>query len=281
MYNICSKSTESLIFISILHYPLKLKADSLITARFLLNSADSLASTIASDSKLLLANAAEIDTTGKATSWNYLYPSITNRKEHYFHTENTSVIYDSLKDMRFGIAPVDSNLIDSDSALNLAELSYGYDFRKSYPEARITALLYKIVYPPFTTYWEIQNIGTDFSITIRIDALTGDVITSVDQNANRAQPPNSFELSQNHPNPFNSLTKIRFKISHNCFVNLMIINLKGQLVRTLIDEERSAGIYEAIWDGRNNFNEQVSSGIYLYQLEANDFSAIYKMTFLK
>ena len=61
----------------------------------------------------------------------------------------------------------------------------------------------------------------------------------------------------------------------------MIINLKGQLVRTLIDEERSAGIYEAIWDGRNNFNEQVSSGIYLYQLEANDFSAIYKMTFLK
>jgi len=264
-----------------LHFPLMLKANSSITARYLLNFADSLALTIASDAKLLLVNSTDVDTAGKAVSWNYLYSSIANRKEYYFHTENTSVIYDSSRDMRFGIAPVDSNWIDSDSALKLAELNGGVNFRTLYPESKITALLYKIVYPPFYTYWEIQFIDTDSSITIRIDALTGEVVTSVDQNANRAKLLITFGLFQNYPNPFNSQTKIRFKISHNCFVILKIINIRGQEVRTLIKEEKSAGNYEQIWDGRDNFNKQVSSGTYIYQLESQDFSVAHKMMLLR
>ena len=268
-------------FIVILHCPLMLKANSSITAHYLLNSADSLALTIASDAKLLLVSSTDVDTTGKAASWDYLYSSIANRKEYYFHTENTAIIYDSSRDMRVGIAPVDSNWIDSDSALYLAELSGGEEFRIIYPESQISAVLYKIVYPPIDTYWDIQYVGTNSSITIRINAITGKVITPVNQNINKEYLPASFVLFQNYPNPFNSQTKIRFKISHNSFVILKIINMSGQEVRSLIKEEKFAGNYEVVWNGKDNYGKQVSSGIYFYKLESQNFSIAYKMMLLR
>ena len=147
-------------FMIILHCPLMLKADLKITARYLLSSVDSLTLTIASDAKLLLVNSTNVDTVGKSASWNYLYSSIANAKEYYFHTENTAVIYDSSRNLRVGISPIDSNWINSDSALFLAELKGGYDFRNIYPENKINAVLYKPVYPPFYTYWvEFCKIG--------------------------------------------------------------------------------------------------------------------------
>jgi len=265
----------------IFHYPLMLKADSKITARYLLSSVDSVVLTIASDAKLLLVKSTEVDTTGRAASWNYLYSSHDSRREYYLHTENTSVIYDSSKDMRVGIGLVDSNWIDSDSALNLAELSGGYDFRTINPDNKITASLFKPVCPPFYTYWDIKYIGANSSITIRIDALTGQVITSVDQNLSRKRIPTSFELLHNYPNPFNSRTKIRFKVSHNPFVILKIINMSGQEVRILLKEEKLAGSYEVIWDGKDNCGKPVSSGIYIYQLISQDFSKAHKMMLLR
>ena len=269
------------IFVITLHCPLILKANISITARYLLSSADSVALTIASDAELLLVNSTDVDRGGKAASWNYLYSSIANRKEYYFHSENTAVIYDSSKDMRVGIAPVDSNWIDSDSALYLAELSGGEDFRTIYPESQISAVLYKIVYPPFDTYWDILYIGTDSSISIRINAITGKVITPVNQNINKEDLPTSYVLFQNYPNPFNSQTKIRFKMSHSSYVILRIMNMNGQEVKSLIKETKFAGNYEVIWNGKDNYGKQVSSGIYFYKFECQDFSVAYKMTLLR
>lgn len=62
---------------------------------------------------------------------------------------------------------------------------------------------------------------------------------------------------------------------------LKIYNANGQVVCTLVDEEKGPGSYLAIWDGKNDFGEQVSSGIYFYRLEAGDFTASRKMALIR
>jgi predicted GH43/DUF377 family glycosyl hydrolase len=93
--------------------------------------------------------------------------------------------------------------------------------------------------------------------------------------------PNEFALHQNHPNPFNPKTMIKYKIAKHAHVVLKVINSLGQEVRTLVNEEKPAGFYEAVWDGRDHFGQQVASGLYLYRLEANNFIQTRKMVLLR
>jgi hypothetical protein len=100
--------------------------------------------------------------------------------------------------------------------------------------------------------------------------------------------PISFELCQNYPNPFNPITIIKFTVhSAQSMVHrpvpttLRIYNILGQKVRTLVDEPKSVGNYEVIWDGKDDNGKEVASGIYFYQLKAGEFSECKKMLFLK
>jgi hypothetical protein len=93
--------------------------------------------------------------------------------------------------------------------------------------------------------------------------------------------PDVFELSQNYPNPFNPDTKIEFAISTKSFVNLTVYNIRGQKVRTLVDEELDVGWKSVTWDGRDNSGGEVASGVYLYKVVAGDFVDSKKMIMLK
>jgi hypothetical protein len=88
-------------------------------------------------------------------------------------------------------------------------------------------------------------------------------------------------LSQNYPNPFNPQTTIAFSIKDRGNVSLKVYNVAGQLVRTLANENRAAGPYTVVWDGRNDSGQPVSSGVYFYKLVANSFSQTKKMVLLK
>jgi len=88
--------------------------------------------------------------------------------------------------------------------------------------------------------------------------------------------PLSYELSQNYPNPFNPTTTINYSIIKDGFVNLKVYNLLGKEVATLVNEKKNSGRYSVDF----NSNE-LSSGIYFYKLETNDFSEMRKMTLLK
>ncbi len=83
--------------------------------------------------------------------------------------------------------------------------------------------------------------------------------------------PEGFELSPNSPNPFNASTLIRYTLSAvgrpPTAVTLKIYNILGQEVRTLIDEKQSPGYYSVVWNGRDDFGQEVSSGIYFYRLK--------------
>ncbi|MCI0493363.1 T9SS type A sorting domain-containing protein [candidate division KSB1 bacterium] len=88
-----------------------------------------------------------------------------------------------------------------------------------------------------------------------------------------------FYLGQNFPNPFNSVTSIKYKIPQRSFITLKIFNNLGQEIKTLVEQTKPSGIYSVAWDGRNNEGLSVSSGIYFYQFAVNGF-IIYKQMML-
>ena len=89
--------------------------------------------------------------------------------------------------------------------------------------------------------------------------------------------PGDFALQQNHPNPFNPTTAIRFNLGRNAHVHLEIRNVLGQLVRVLEDVDLAAGVYETTWDGRNSAGQEVASGVYFYTLRSGEFAQTRKM----
>ncbi|MCB9088748.1 MAG: tandem-95 repeat protein [Calditrichae bacterium] len=96
-----------------------------------------------------------------------------------------------------------------------------------------------------------------------------------------AQQPLQYALEQNYPNPFNPETIIKFQLPAAGRVTLAVYNILGQKVRTLVNERREAGFYEAVWNGRDERGGQLASGIYIYHLRAGSYQQVRKMIFLK
>ena len=93
--------------------------------------------------------------------------------------------------------------------------------------------------------------------------------------------PVSHNLFQNYPNPFNPSTTINYSIPNVSFVSLKIYDMLGREIKTLVNNEQNTGIYNVQWNGDNNYGSKVSSGIYLYKIEAGNFMMTKKMILLK
>ncbi|MBN1351823.1 VCBS repeat-containing protein [candidate division KSB1 bacterium] len=89
--------------------------------------------------------------------------------------------------------------------------------------------------------------------------------------------PEKFELYQNFPNPFNVDTVIRYQIPRDSHILLTVHNILGRVVRTLVDENQKAGFYNAYWDGKDNQGRDVGSGIYFYNIYADNFHQTKKL----
>jgi len=93
--------------------------------------------------------------------------------------------------------------------------------------------------------------------------------------------PATFHLFQNFPNPFNPETKIRFALTQSSHVVINIYNTLGQQIVTLVDAQYAAGFHNVRWDGKNRNGTQVSSGVYLYRIQAGEFSQLRKMILIR
>ena len=93
--------------------------------------------------------------------------------------------------------------------------------------------------------------------------------------------PEKFELFQNYPNPFNPTTTIRYALPVRSDVTLRIYNLMGQEVLRITHDEMRAGYHEERWHGLNQSGRNVASGIYIYRIQAGDFTETKKMLLLK
>jgi hypothetical protein len=93
--------------------------------------------------------------------------------------------------------------------------------------------------------------------------------------------PVAFSLSQNYPNPFNPSTMISYALPKSAKVSVVVYDLLGNKVKTLVNESADAGTYEVVWNATNDLGVQVPSGNYILKMVAGDFTQTRKMTLLK
>ncbi|GIQ98756.1 hypothetical protein CM15mP5_1910 [bacterium] len=93
--------------------------------------------------------------------------------------------------------------------------------------------------------------------------------------------PEVFALHQNYPNPFNPTTTINYDIPESQVVSIMIYDIMGREVRSLLNEFQEVGYRSVRWDATDNFGRGVSAGMYVYTIQAGDFRQVRKMVLLK
>ncbi|MDP7436949.1 MAG: Ig-like domain-containing protein [Candidatus Marinimicrobia bacterium] len=111
-----------------------------------------------------------------------------------------------------------------------------------------------------------------FTMTIKENVLS--------LNANR-QLPSAFNLQQNYPNPFNPVTSINYQLASDTHVTLTVYDIMGQKIRTVVSEDQSAGFRSVVWNGKDNYNNPVSSGVYFYRLHAGNYIQTRKMILMR
>ncbi|MGD0036761.1 MAG: FlgD immunoglobulin-like domain containing protein, partial [Bacteroidota bacterium] len=130
-----------------------------------------------------------------------------------------------------------------------------------------------------TYYWRVnaKNAGgtSSYSTVFNFKVSTTDVETL-------GELPKEFSLSQNYPNPFNPTTSIKFGLPVQAPVTMEIYNILGVKVRTLLrGEVISAGTHQMEWNGKDDAGVSVTSGVYLYRIDAGTFQVTKKMMMLK
>jgi hypothetical protein len=78
------------------------------------------------------------------------------------------------------------------------------------------------------------------------------------------------DLYSNYPNPFNPETSIRFSVAKNSLVNIEVFNIKGQKVRSLTNRMYDQGLHRVVWNGKDDKNQSVGSGIYFCKMKVNN-----------
>ncbi len=142
---------------------------------------------------------------------------------------------------------------------------------------------------PDTTYDAIIEIDSNDMVNSNVEVIvrltTGAVGIDDEEGSGAGALPKVFALNQNYPNPFNPSTSIVYDVPESVDgtvpVTLDVYNMRGQMVASLVSEEKAAGRYSVHWDGRNEHGQQVSSGIYFYKIVAGDFVRVKKMVLLK
>ena len=111
------------------------------------------------------------------------------------------------------------------------------------------------------------------------------LITNVDQEGNdHSIFPKSFVMAQNYPNPFNPSTKIAFNVPSrlaNTEVKLIVFDIQGNRVKELINESLPTGNYLIEWNGSNDANQKVSTGVYFYEIRVDTERFVGKMNLIK
>ena len=154
------------------------------------------------------------------------------------------------------------------------------------PDKLIAEGLSEIVELPFVSKMPIRATdGEQVKIT-RAFISTGSARAIAIEGLGPGPLPDKFILYQNRPNPFNPVTTIDFYIDGQSasgyeFVKLEIFNILGQAVKTLIDEPLPPGLHSVVWDGTDDKNARVATGVYLYRLKLDDASQTRKMVLLK
>ncbi len=140
------------------------------------------------------------------------------------------------------------------------------------------ALISNVVIPKAGQYVIIaaDDIGDETGEYFLVLLRSTTDVTDVDNSL-----PGDFSVEQNYPNPFNPQTTIGFSLPRSAIVTIDIYNLLGERVRMLVSRTMPPGRHAVVWDGRDDNGGEVSSGVYFYRIQADDFSATKKMLLMR
>ena len=177
--------------------------------------------------------------------------------------QNITLSWDSIDNSQYYLLEqsLDSNFVDDVDSFYVYDNNYiasGLEFNVEY--------FYRV--SAFVEYF------TDHSETIAI------ILDFVGIHNNEAAP-NNFALNQNHPNPFNPITTLKYDLPKDSFVSITVYDMLGNVVNNLVNANQSSGYKSIQWDATNNTGKPVSAGIYFYTIEAGDFVDTKKMILLK
>ena len=133
-----------------------------------------------------------------------------------------------------------------------------------------------------TYYMNVWSNGSVTSIPVEdIRKLTFSGVTSIEDGQTSETVIKTFALLQNYPNPFNPSTTIEYQIPNTGDVEIKIYNINGELVKTLLVQQQTAGSYTVDWDGKNGYGQTVSSGMYIYRVVFGSSVLAKKMLLIK
>lgn len=127
----------------------------------------------------------------------------------------------------------------------------------------------------FTAYTYMDWSDTTATFDVQGARIAGSIPSAV---AESVRPPRDFTLFQNHPNPFNPETEIRYRMSRQERIRISVHDLRGRLVKILVDQVQAPGIHTVSWNGTDRSGRDVSTGIYFYSIRSGGQVLTRKMT---
>ncbi len=235
---------------------------------------DSLAKSKYKNVYFMFIQSNDVDSIGFSNSWEYAYWGHDSTGWHmftYIINCDTTFLVDSTAQLCC-IRSIETSWIDSDSAAIFAEQNGGKQFRQSYDNYTISALMFvpsgSPQYGP--AYWDFRykdSADIKNGLLIEIDATEGYFYgkwpTQVEATNYKL---NTYALYQAYPNPFNSNTVINFKIPKYTLTEINIFNIQGKLVTNLLNKYLPAGEHSILW-----YSADIPSGLYFYQLKTDEF----------
>jgi len=227
----------------------------------------------------------EITLTSIPTSLNRIFPDASALLENFNILEiNDNSIYfgkdiSELNQIWYSLPPKFEGLLNdvrftentyiSDSGGDIHVLS-SFDFNTFYYNIS-TDEYWKLTNKDFN-YSKILNGSGAFQIEGDISHLFLEKIQAI---------PENITISPNFPNPFNNETRLTYSLPQDTHILINIFNLRGELIKSLVNEHKNKGIYSVKWNGIDNQLKQVSSGTYFLSVSAGDYNKISKIILIK
>lgn len=170
--------------------------------------------------------------------------------------------------------------VDNDSLLTPRYADVHGRYRRILKLSPSSVYTLEVSHPGYdtATITDIQVTPDSSYVEIDIDLIPGNL---VEPEMTSPSTPAGYFLNQNFPNPFNPMTIIRYGITKPAPVSLKIYNLEGQLVKNLVDKHQFSGTYSVVWDGTDDQNRSLPSGVYIYHLRSDEFSQTQQAILLK
>ena len=228
-------------------------------------------------------NIEPLDADGESRLWAYFYYSpATGTARSVLLSSGTVLDEGDVSPTALpSLDPLPENWVDSSVAAAEAE-TRSNNFRTQHPDAEVFAQLSRGFRPgdPDRAVWRFSYISEqDFAfLDLDVDAETGQVIVSAED---EAEVPEAVALHQNYPNPFNPETTITYEVHQTGTVELIVYNVLGQKVRTLVHTVQAPGRYTTPWNGTDAAGHLAPSGLYVYEVRLGNTRQTRVMTLLR